>query len=243
MKKIILISLFFVCFIFLFILFTASRYKSSYSVAPNFYEQPEPSIEQTTPNSPTDDKNSKEINNICNSIEKIKMANIVFMCPEEMIFGENKSVKLILSLTKEEKEIINELMNSNKKLSSSNIRVSDKMEALLFGSSFNIINLTPSEQLIDSFGDTKWLWEITGKEDGIRTLYLTINMKVDFKDKEITKCVYSTEENINIKSNYILSFGKFLKENWKWGCSALAPVFVWLFTVWKKKRRKKVIKK
>jgi LPXTG-motif cell wall-anchored protein len=136
-------------------------------------------------------------------LKKLPWGSIAFNKPNEMNYGEVRTVRLLLSKGKspDELEVQLRALGSTEK---AQIRISDQMEAELTadGSAFVITPLTKGPQLIGSAADTEWKWDVRPKSIGKQKLHLAVysRLKVDNNDSHYLVKTFDEEIEVTIRS-------------------------------------------
>jgi hypothetical protein len=174
-------------------------------------------------------------NSLDEVLDKMDLGNIVFSVPSKMTLDERKTITLVLSPDKSFQEIIISSFDKNESVESAQIKISDKMEAKLTGSGFNITEITPSQQVVSSKINTEWKWEVKPLESGRLNLYLAINAIVSVNNETSFRSLKTFSKIIEIDVKYTQRILSIFKSNWQWlWTTVLLPIGLYL---WKKRKK------
>ena len=162
------------------------------------------------------------------------LGQVIYKVPDTMIVRKNYEVVVRISKSRNNIEIRS---NLNGKITSKNIKTSNKMSVELIdptGDIFQIKEVNIQKQLVDS-SYTEWKYNIMPLKSGQNKLDLVISI---YKDDDVKQIVYS--DDIYVQSNAPAQIKSFWYENWKWSIETLIiPIITWLFGLWWGKRSKK----
>ena len=178
------------------------------------------------------------VNYIDDVLDKMELGNIVFNSPSKMDFDERKMVQLILSPDKTFKELT-ESFNEEEEILGSTIKITDKMEANLVGSGFQITNITPTQQAVSSTVKTEWKWEVKPLEYGKQNLYLTINAIINIDNNPSLRSLQTFSKTIEVDIKCTKRIYEFFKSNWQWlWTTILLPAAIWFWRIRKSNKKK-----
>ena len=162
------------------------------------------------------------------------LGQVIYKVPDTMIVRKNYEVVVRISKSRNNIEIRS---NLNGKITSKNIKTSNKMSVELIdptGDIFQIKEVNIQKQLVDS-SYTEWKYNIMPLKSGQNKLDLVISI---YKDDDVKQIVYS--DDIYVQSNAPAQIKSFWYDNWKWSIETLIiPIITWLFGLWWGKRIEK----
>ncbi|MFX0210181.1 MAG: hypothetical protein ACFFDT_29635, partial [Candidatus Hodarchaeota archaeon] len=172
--------------------------------------------------------------------------NIAFETPVSMKLKETSTIELLLSLS----EPIDELKLQLKakidtygekiEILGSSIRVSNRMEARLTGSAFQITAITPELQAVGAKEVIQWKWEVKAIQAGLQTLHLTLTAILRIDDNDTPRAIRTFDKKIEVKVTVKQWLKKFVSDNWKWLWTViLVPIAYRLSKLWKRRREQK----
>ena len=124
------------------------------------------------------------------------MGNIAFNKPESMQLDKTTELQLVLSPTKPAEELSG-LIEGEGTVQNRSLKVSDYMEATLYGENFTITNAT-QRKLVSKSGVTEWRWDVTPTKAGSQKLHLVLNAIVNYADGEKPLEIRSFHEAIEV---------------------------------------------
>ncbi|MCG5062226.1 MAG: hypothetical protein KA714_30730 [Limnoraphis sp. WC205] len=166
------------------------------------------------------------VDQIVNSLE---WGNIAFNTPQKIRLEEPTIIELILSPTQSIEELQSSL-ESQEKIESAEIRISNRMEANLSGTGFKIEALIPQEQAISRSQTTRWKWEVTPTQDGSQNLSLTLSTIINVSGRDVPLVIQTFNKKIEVEVSVGQHFSTFVAGNWQWlWASILVPTapFIW----------------
>jgi hypothetical protein len=114
------------------------------------------------------------------------------------------------------------------------IQVSNRMEARLSGTNFQITAITPETQAVTRNDVTDWKWEIKPISAGRQYLHLTLSALLKLEGISTPRTIRTFDRTIEVEVSWDQRVTTFLKNNWQWLWAAiLVPVAGWL---WKRKK-------
>ncbi len=178
-------------------------------------------------------------------MDTLDWGNIAFNHPPSMQIQEVNVIELLVSLGRSvddlTKEIIQkEIQMATSQIQGGTIRVSNRMEARLTGSGFQITALTPEMQALGSKESTAWKWEIKAISEGLQTLHLTIAVILSINGKDTPKAIRTFNKKIYVNVSLSREISMFFKYNWQWLWAAiLLPFAGWAWKRWRNSAGKK----
>lgn len=169
-------------------------------------------------------------------LAKMKEANIAFNTPSSMNLTEKTEIQLVLSLTKQIKEL-KQLIEAPGEKESARIKVYNSMEARLVSSDFEVNAITPEEQAVTLSGVTEWKWGIKPKSTGIGHLHLTLSAVFTVEGNETRKVISVFDKTIEVEVTGWQTVSTFVKQNWQWlWVTIVVPIAGWLLNRRRKRR-------
>lgn len=162
---------------------------------------------------------------------KFKRTHLAFNVPEEMIVGEEYSIKLVASREDSESVLKLKVYPSGKKYVDT-VKASGEIRArLLSGSDFKVIPEGMSEQqLVFNEGVTAWEWIVVPLRAGKKILTMQIWSIIKEEGKDRSQQVASYKKDVSVDVSMPREIKDFLYEEWKWVMSSLSAIFVGAFT-------------
>lgn len=159
-------------------------------------------------------------------------APAAFNVPRAMQLEDTAEVKLILGPGHDLKELIATL---NQGAEGANVRITDRMEAHLSGSGFQITPVTPELQAVSQSDITSWQWDVKATEPGHRPLHLTLNAILNVSGAPTSRAMKTFDRTIDVNVTFGRRLADFGRGNWQWlWATLLVPVGGWFM----KKRSK-----
>lgn len=183
--------------------------------------------------SPTSERIQLRLDKI---LEQMAQANIAFNAPTKMKLDSPSTIQLVLSPSNSIEEL-KELITAEGEKEGAQIRISDRMEAHLSGTAFQISTITPELQAVTWNAPTEWKWEVQPTQYGRHNLHLTLTAIITTKDSSMPRTIRTFDKTIEVEvSSWWRGFLLF-RENWEWMWTLLAlPVGAWL---WRRRQIKK----
>lgn len=162
-------------------------------------------------------------------------AQIAFNVPEHLNIEESAQIQLLLSLQEEIGALKQAVEEAGRKEGAS-IKVGDRMEAVLSGPMFDILEITRSLQAVSERERTEWKWEVTPREEGSHNLYLTLSAFLQVEGDTIPRVIKSFEKEITVEVTAGQKVEAFASANWQWlWAVVVVPIAGWLWNFKKKK--------
>ena len=162
-------------------------------------------------------------------LNQMAFGNIVFNAPTQMNIADSSKLQLLLSLNDSVEELKKNLTELGTTYSSQ-IGVSNRMEAILTGEQFEISNITPEVQAISSTRTTEWNWNITPLEPGFQKLYLTMNAVIEVNGQSTPRMIRTFDQTIEVFVTPSQKINRFISEHWEWlWATLILPLIGWLW--------------
>lgn len=175
-----------------------------------------------------------ELNAVDRILERMKSGNIVFNVPGTLNLHETVIIQLVLGVEKKVEEL-NKLLEQEGKKVSAKIRISDRMEARLSGSNFEITSISQEVQAVSRREPTEWKWEIKPKSKGKQYLHLTLSALISVEGKTTPRVIRTFDKIIIVEVTRTQQMKSFVKNNWQWvWTAALLPLAAW---IWERRKR------
>lgn len=142
----------------------------------------------------------------------------VFNTPRAVALGKTQTIKLVLSQTKTELELVPQVYQYGESKSAS-VRVGSAMQARLVSDDADglaIVEKTPATQHLLPSEDTYWLWDVRGRKAGNYRLTLTISVDSDINGVQLQRAMTTHEESIEVTVSKGSRVSAFVKNNWQW---------------------------
>jgi len=205
-----------------------------YVKSPPVTGAPFPLVKPLTPSPPPRIDRFGAIDQI---LEKLEFGNIAFNAPQSMNLNNTAMIQLLLGLAVPTDELKRMIEAEGEKVGAQ-IRVSDRMEALLTGPNFAITAVTPEIQAVSRSNITEWKWEVKPISKGRNYLHLTISSLLDVDGASTPRTIRTFDKIIDVEVTWHQRVFSFVENNWQWLWTAiLIPIVGWL---WKRKKRPKL---
>jgi hypothetical protein len=108
------------------------------------------------------------------------------------------------------------------------IRATNRMEARLTGSGFEIEAITSEVQAVGREGVTEWRWEIEATKTGTRRLHLTLSSIIDVDGSPVPRTIRVFDRTLKIHVTWFDRLSGFIGGNWQWLWTViLVPLVGW----------------
>lgn len=172
-------------------------------------------------------------------LESLELGNIAFNAPTSMNLEDLAQIQLLLGLEQSIEDLSKMVTVAGEKEGAC-IRISDRMEARLSGTSFQITAITPEEQAIPSKGVTEWKWEVKPTNPGRHQLHLTLTALFNVDGISTRRAIRTFDKTIEVEVRWGQRISGFISENWQWLWAViLAPVAGWIWNRLKKRLARK----
>lgn len=171
------------------------------------------------------------------AIANLEWQEMAYSAPERMEIGSTSVVTVNLGGNKTFSELAS-LLEKTGQTGGQRVEVSDRMDAHLTGSGFEIIPVTPEEsQLVSTMRVTTWQWQVKAADYGVQTLHLSLNARLVVDGKETATSVKTFEQEILVQVTSAAGRWAFIVRYWAYLATLLTAiiipliVFLWrLFT-------------
>jgi hypothetical protein len=168
-------------------------------------------------------------------LRELNWGNIAFTVPSTMRYKHPQLVELVLSSSLSIAQLQAQL-EQKEGVGSARVRISNRMEAQLTGSGFQIQALTPELQAITSEQTARWRWEVVPAEPGSHSLHLTLSALIDIAGRDTPLVVRTYDQSIEVKIAVSQRVYGFFSNNWQWlWATVLVPIALYLWRRWKKR--------
>lgn len=154
-------------------------------------------------------------NPVDRTVDKLEWANTVYSFPRSMELDETETAKVLLSVTNSIDEL-KHMVQEQERAEGASVRVSDYMEAKLSGPGFEIVEITPSRQLLNKEEVTQWAWSVKAKATGRQRLNLSLNAIIDDASRERVRSVRTYDKDIEVTVTFPHRVSAFVAYNWRW---------------------------
>lgn len=167
-------------------------------------------------------------------LEEMEIGAIAFNAPSTININDSHQIQLILSLS-EPLEQLQERLHSGGQSIGANIKVSNRMEARLTGTMFNISAVTPEIQAISKSLPTEWRWEVSPLKEGSYNLHLTLTALLEVDGRETPRTIRTFDQIISVEVTASQRIKGFINDNWRWFWAViLVPLVGWVLSKLKK---------
>ena len=178
---------------------------------------------------------SSPLESVDRILASMDWANIAFNSPQKINLVETAQIQLLLSLQKPMDELRAAITAAGAR-EGARVRVSNRMEARLSGTNFQIIAITTEEQAVGSMDTVEWKWEIKPTASGRHSLHLTLTALFSVDGAATRRAVRTFDRTIEVEVTAGQWASEFLGKNWQWLWAALLlPMAGWLWKRWKGK--------
>lgn len=169
---------------------------------------------------PDSETAKQSLNNI---IDKLDQASIAFNKPSKMTQNTLVVIELVLKpgATQDQVRMMVEVKNSattEMTIATSEIKISEIIEAKLKGDGFDIESITNERQPISFEEETRWKWKVRPLESGVQRLFLSIDAIVNINNKEEKRTVRTFDEEILVEV-----------ADFQWQANAFIMLFIGIF--------------
>jgi hypothetical protein len=166
-------------------------------------------------------------------LEKLEIGNVAFNVPKTMNFHDTAVIQLMLSLKTQTDELKRMIEAAGEKVGE-RIRVSDRMEARLTGTNFDITAITREEQAVSRSEITEWKWEVKPRSDGHQSLHLTLSVLLNVDGASTPRRIQTFDKVIEVDVAWHQRVASFFEKNWQWlWATVLVPIVIRLWKRWK----------
>ncbi len=166
-------------------------------------------------------------------LDRMSLGAIAFNVPESLNVKQTAVIQLLLSATAALEDLRRELTAPGASMGG-RVKISDRMEARLVGSEFDITAIAPETQAVSRQENTEWKWEIKPKRVGLHSLHLTLSALVTIDGETTPRALKTFDRFIVIEITPAQRVAAFVSANWQW---LWAAVLVPLATWWWRARR------
>lgn len=167
-------------------------------------------------------------------LQEMEIGAIAFNAPSRLNISDSQQIQLLLSLS-EPMEQLQEQVQASGETIGANIKVSNRMEARLTGTMFNISAVTPEVQAISKSLPTEWRWEVSPIKEGNYNLHLTLTALLEVDGRETPRTIRTFDQIISVEVTTSQRIKGFINDNWRWFWAViLVPLFGWVISKLKK---------
>ena len=164
---------------------------------------------------------NESANTVANNSPQLGWGTVGFAAPEKMTLGKLEEVSLKISRSMPIaalKDVLQSQFNDSTDIviMQSDVRLSNRMQAILTGASFSITQITPDIQAVSPEHATTWSWQIEANKTGEQKIFLTLVALIDVEGKDTAHAVetFRKEVRVNVTAGYQLR--AFAGDNWQW---------------------------
>jgi hypothetical protein len=179
---------------------------------------------------------AEERDDVDRILKGLKSGNFAFNVPTTMNLRDTALIQVLLSLETSIDDLKQKIEAAGEK-QGARIQVSNRMEARLSGSNFDITAVTPETQAVSQTQITEWKWEVKPRSTGHQQLHLTLSVLLDIDGTSTPKPFDAFDKVIDVEVTWNQQARSFLEKNWQWLWAAvLVPIAGWL---WRRKKASK----
>ncbi len=169
------------------------------------------------------------------AIAKLGWQEMAYSAPEHMEIGSTSVVTVKLGGDKTFAELTS-LLERTGQTGGQKVEVSDRMDAHLTGSGFEITPVTPEEsQLVSSTRVTTWQWQVKATDYGAQALHLSLNARLIVDGKDTVTSVKTFEREILVQVTSAAGRLAFVERYWAIIATLLTAIIIPLVVfVWKR---------
>lgn len=160
------------------------------------------------------------------AIANLEWQEMAYSAPERMEIGSTSVVTVNLGGNKTFSELAS-LLEKTGQTGGQRVEVSDRMDAHLTGSGFEIIPVTPEEsQLVSTMRVTTWKWQVKAVDYGVQTLHLSLNARIVVDSKETATSVKTFERKILVQVTSDAGRWAFIVRYWTYLATLLTAIII-----------------
>lgn len=169
------------------------------------------------------------------AIAKLGWQEMAYSAPERMEIGSTSVVTVKLGGNKTFAELTS-LLEKAGQTGGQKVAVSDRMDAHLTGSGFEITPVTPEEsQLVSTMRATTWQWQVKATDYGAQALHLSLNARLIVDGKDTVTSVKTFEREILVQVTSTAGRLAFVERYWAIIATLLTAIIIPLIVfVWKR---------
>lgn len=180
---------------------------------------------------------SKKITSADNIMNQLSMASMAFGVPEKANIKDKIRIQFLINPSINP-NILEKSITINGKIISSSILISKIIDVELIAAGLEIKELSPSRQAVSNTETTIWEWELIPTKAGEFDLYLIVNAEVEVDSTRAHRRLKTYEKQLKIEITPQQQFFGLFEKYWQWVWTAIfAPLIVWGWTSWRKKRK------
>lgn len=154
-------------------------------------------------------------------IQRMDWGNIAFNAPAKMKLDSPSNIQLVLSPSHSIDELKKLIVAEGEK-EGTRIRITDRMEARLSGTDFQISAITPELQAVTWNDTTVWKWEVRPQQPGRHNLYLTLTAVLDVEGSSLPRTIRTFDKTIEVEVSGWQTVFLLFRENWEWAWTLIA---------------------
>lgn len=154
-------------------------------------------------------------------IRRMDWGNIAFNAPAKMKLDSPSNIQLVLSHSVPINEL-QKLITAEGEKEGARIRISDRMEARLSGTDFQISAITPELQAVTRDDTTEWKWEVRPQRPGRHNLYLTLTAVLYVEGSPLPRTIRTFDKTIEVEVSGWQTVFLLFRENWEWAWTLIA---------------------
>ncbi|MCX7011184.1 MAG: hypothetical protein NTW86_01220 [Candidatus Sumerlaeota bacterium] len=160
-------------------------------------------------------------------LKTLDWGNIAFNAPESMVRNKPGMIHLLLSLNQSIDDLARQIEAEGSK-QGARIQVSNRMEARLTGTSFQIAAVNPETQAVTADAPTEWKWEVRPIASGKQMLHLTLTALLTLDGQPAPRTIRTFDKAIEVNVTLGQRASDLLSSQWEWLWMVLiAPMAAW----------------
>lgn len=161
--------------------------------------------------------------------KQLYTANMAYTVPDRVNIKDSFKIQLLIDPTKGIGELLDALTVSGNKNARS-IKVSRVVNAKITAPDFNVVEVSPADQVISNSSSTEWLWNLTPKEVGKHEINITVTALITVDGKSSTHHLKTYESSVVIDVTASQLISEWLKKYWQWLLTTfIIPLGIWIY--------------
>jgi hypothetical protein len=161
------------------------------------------------------------------AIDALPKANFAFNSPATLELNQTTQIQLRVSLAESMDRLRAEIRAAGD-IEAGQVPVSNRIEAKLTGTNFEITSISDDIQLLGSRHTTEWSWDVKALEEGEQVLHLSLTSLLTVSGQEVRRSFPSLDRKIVVQVSGVnrasMLFGKY----WQWMMTAIfIPLCGW----------------
>lgn len=153
-------------------------------------------------------------------LDQLGTSNMAFNAPRSINLGDHAEIHFIVDPTKSVEDIKSSIEAEGAKHGFS-ILVSKILIAKLVAPEFDITNISPERQALDTNGPTEWRWSISPNTKGSHKVHLTVVAVIKVEGESTERFIKSFDQEIVVKVTLKTWIEDKVSKYWQWLWSAI----------------------